>query len=299
MPKRLTTEEFIKKAQEVHGNKYDYSKVNYVNNKIPIKILCLKHGSFLQKPGDHLLKKGCLNCSVDNKRKSTEIFIKKVNKIHKNKYNYSKIDYVNNHTKIQIFCPAHGYFLQNPNSHLKGFGCPSCSLVKKLTTETFIEKSKKIHGNKYNYSKVNYINNYTKVLIICPKHGEFSQTPNSHLTGNGCPLCKSSKGELLIEKLLKHLNLLYIRQKTFNDLKNPLTGWKLRYDFYLPQENMLIEFNGIQHYKDTKYWNKNFKTQQFKDNIKQDYAFKNNYKLLIIKYNQNIEKKLKSNIHPF
>ena len=120
-----------------------------------------------------------------------EKFIEKANNKHGDKYDYSKVEYKNAHTKVCIICKEHGEFWQTPSNHLAGHGCQKCKTDKvinhnKLSTEIFIEKCKKLHGDKYDYSKVNYINNYTKVCIICPKHGEFWQIPSDHLRGCGC-----------------------------------------------------------------------------------------------------------------
>ena len=121
---------------------------------------------------------------------TTEQFIEKAKQIHGNKYDYSKVEYVNNHTKVCIICPEHGEFWQTPNSHLNGNGCSSCKGLKKLTTKEFIERAKQVHGNKYDYSKTIYVNKRTKVCIICPIHGEFYQTPHNHVyQKQGCPEC--------------------------------------------------------------------------------------------------------------
>ena len=189
----LTTEEFIKKAKEKHGNKYDYSKVKYINNHKKVIIRCIEHGEFKQTPGSHLNYNGCPTCGniLNAKKRSltTEEFIKKAKEKHGNKYDYSKVKYINNHKKVIIRCIEHGEFKQTPGSHLSGCGCPTCYGSIKLTTEEFIEKSKKKHGNKYNYSKVKYVGAHTKVIIRCIEHGEFKQTPGSHLYGQGCPTC--------------------------------------------------------------------------------------------------------------
>jgi hypothetical protein len=200
MPKKLTTEQFIEKSQKVHGDKYDYSKVEYVNNKTKVCIKCPEHGEFWQTPGDHLQGQGCPECVADNKRKTTEEYIKEAQKVHGDKYDYSKVKYININTKVCIICPIHGEFWQRPDNHLQGKGCPDC--IRK-TTEQFIEKAIKKHGYKYDYSKVEYIDAKTKVCIICPKHGEFWQTPNNHLMGYACPECGGSKRkttEQFIEK---------------------------------------------------------------------------------------------------
>lgn len=304
--KRLTTEEFIQRAKEIHGNKYDYSKVDYKNQSIKVIIICPKHGEFLQYPNNHISKcnkNGCLIC-YGHQKLTTKEFIKIAKKVHNNKYNYNKVIYKNNKSKVIIICPIHGEFLQKADHHIyHKNGCSLCSKNKKLTTEEFIERAKRIHGNKYNYLKCNYAGKDTKTAIICPIHGIFLQSPHNHVFNKqGCPKCKSSRGELLIAKILKDLNITYERQKRFNDCINPLTKHKLSYDFYLPQENMLIEFNGDQHYRSLRHWHRNkntLKTQQYRDFLKKQYALDHGYKFLIIKYNDDIKKILKANIHPF
>ena len=198
MPKKKTKEEFIKDARKVHGDKYDYSKVVYVGSKIKVCIICPKHGKFWQRPNEHIQGNGCPKCGIENRsenRTSTkEEFIKKACEKHKGKYDYSKVKYVNNRTKVCIICPEHGEFWQTPNAHTQGQGCPKCKGCKNrerltLTKEEFIEKSRKVHGNKYDYSKVEYVNARTKVCIICHEHGEFWQTPHMHTKGQGCPKC--------------------------------------------------------------------------------------------------------------
>jgi len=186
MPTKKTLEEFIKEAREKHGNKYDYSKVNYVNTTTKITIVCPDHGDFIQLPVYHIKTQGCQICS--GAVMNTNIFIEKANKIHNNKYDYSKVNYVNNKTEVIIKCPEHNIFKQPPNSHLTGYGCGKCGKCF-MNTNYFIEKAKKIHGDKYNYSKVNYVNNETNVVIICNVHDEFLQNVNNHLRGNGCPKC--------------------------------------------------------------------------------------------------------------
>ena len=202
MPKKLTTEEFIQKAIDKHGDKYDYSKVDYINNSTKVIIICKEHGEFKQIPNSHLTGYGCNKCAQRNRCESQRFtsvnFIKKAIAIHGDKYDYSKVNYINYHTKVIIICKEHGEFEQTPGGHLNGKnGCPKCVLgivaklqeLRKLTNEEFIQKANSKHGNKYYYSKVNYIDNRTKLIIICKEHGEFEQVPNSHLSGHGCPKC--------------------------------------------------------------------------------------------------------------
>lgn len=185
---------FIEKARAVHGDKYDYSKVDYINNHTNVCIICPKHGEFLQIPNNHLNGYGCHICGTENRKLKREDVIERFIAVHGDRYDYSKVEYVNFHTKVCIICPKHGEFWQSPSEHFRGRGCPECGKNRKSVffrkdVDVFIEQANKIHSNKYDYSKVEYVNTHTKVCIICPKHGEFWQTPNSHLRGRGCPEC--------------------------------------------------------------------------------------------------------------
>lgn len=183
-------ENFIKKANERHGNKYDYSKVEYVNATTKVCIICPKHGEFWITPQNHLKRNGCPYCSIEKQRKSLEQFIEDARKVHGDKYNYSKVDYKGARIKVCIICPIHGEFWQDPNIHLNGSGCPKCAHRSYVyTKDEWVKEAQKVHGDKYDYSKVNYVNNKTKVCIICPTHGEFWMKPNSHLQGQSCPKC--------------------------------------------------------------------------------------------------------------
>lgn len=191
--KSSTTEIFIEKSKKIHNNKFDYSKVKYINNYTKIIIICPMHGEFEQEPSSHLKGCGCAKCK--GFYKTTADIIDNFKTIHKNFYDYSETVYKNARTKIEIKCPIHGKFLQSPAIHLRGGGCDKCRIIKtaktkSLNTEIFIDRAKKIHNNFYDYSKVNYINNGKSVIIICPIHGEFEQCANSHLKGAGCAKCK-------------------------------------------------------------------------------------------------------------
>ena len=205
MPGKLTTEEFVQKAREVHGDKYDYSKVEYKNATTKVCIICPNHGEFEQFPYKHLEGMGCSECGLtkctNSRRFTTDKFIELAKEVHSDKYNYSKVEYKNNKTKVTIICPVHGEFKQLPASHLQGIGCFYCNGNIKLTTEVFIRKAKGIHRDKYDYNKADYKNIRTKVTIICPVHGEFRQTPAMHLQGQGCPKC--SNKALMTEDFVK------------------------------------------------------------------------------------------------
>ncbi len=188
MPRKLTEEEFKEKARKVHGDKYDYDYVDYVNSSTKVTIVCPEHGPFPQKPSNHLAGQGCFECK-GKRRFTTEEFKRKARQVHGDRYNYDYVEYITSQTKVKIICSQHGAFLQTPNDHLSGKGCSSCGGVKKSTTEKFIQRSLKKHGNKYDYRHVDYKNNQTSVKIICPQHGPFWQTPANHLKGKGCIVC--------------------------------------------------------------------------------------------------------------
>ena len=191
--KRLTTEQFIEKAKLVHGDRYNYTLVEYKNTATKVKIICSVHGIFEQRPNDHLNGKGCPECSKEasakKRQKATEQFIEKAKKIHCDKYDYSLVNYQGNKIKVKIICPVHGIFEQKPNDHLNGKGCKFCAGNTIKATEQFIKEAKRIHGDKYNYNIAKYVNDRTKLKIICPVHGEFEQSPNNHLSGKGCRFC--------------------------------------------------------------------------------------------------------------
>ena len=191
--KKISTEDFIKKAREIHRDKYDYSKTEYKNILTKVCIICPEHGEFWQYPQAHLKGFGCSKCT-NNYHYTTKEWIKKAKETHGNRYDYSKVNYINRKTKVCIICPTHGEFWQRAGDHLNGQGCPKCtgkniSLKKRADEKDIIQRFKDVHGDKYDYSKVEYVNMYKKVCIICPKHGEFWQIPINHIKGRGCHWC--------------------------------------------------------------------------------------------------------------
>jgi len=188
-------------------------------------------------------------------------------------------------------CPVHGVFEQLPYSHSKGFGCAKCANCYKSNTQDFIKKANKIHNNKYIYNKVDYKNAHSKIEIICKSHGQFIQSPNKHLSGQGCPRCRLSQNENIIEKYLISNSIKYIPQKTFENCKYKR---KLHFDFYLPDYNTCIEYDGEQHFRkfNTSWGDEVFKLTKIRDNIKNVFCKKNNINLLRIKFNENINNKL-------
>ena len=202
---RNTTEDFVKRVKEIHGDKYDYSKINYVNNHSNIIIICKTHGENTVLPSNLLRQGGCKKCGLKNtilKLKSdSSIFIEESKEIHGDKYDYSKVDYVNCDKNVIIICKEHGEFRQTPYTHKKSIiGCLKCAGTYKSNTEEFIQKSKQIHGDNYDYSQVNYLNNHYKIILICKEHDKIEITPAQHLKGYGCFKCKHNLNNCFIKE---------------------------------------------------------------------------------------------------
>lgn len=297
MLKKLTNKEFIERAKAIHGDKYNYSKVEYVNSRTKVCIICPKHGEFWQRANAHLNGQTCPICNVELKKNvlssTKELFIEKAIKIHNNKYDYSKIEYNGSFSDVCIICSKHGEFWQKPSKHLFGHGCPKCAKNGiKITTEEFIKRAKQIHNDKYDYSKVNYINSRTKICIICPEHGEFWMTPNNHLMNHGCPICVQSKLESEVKNMLEKNNINFVIEKTFDWLKD---SSNLFLDFYLPDYNIAIECQGIQHFQPVEWFGgkKSYLNQVIRDKKKKDLCKSHN---IVILYYTNIIKAPKYNI---
>ena len=354
-------EVYIERAIKVHGDKYDYSLLaDFIpthtgREKIPI--ICKKHGIFYQDRRNHLRGNGCPKCQYENMFFTTEEFIRRSNIIHNNKYDYSLVKYERNDKKVTIICPIHGQFEQAPILHMTaGHGCPECKIItiankRRLTLDAFIERSRAVHGDKYDYSKVVLGNGATRkqhVTIICPIHGEFGQQPAKHMDGDNCPKCSgkyqmtteefkdvirdlygdkydlsrtkytrkdgkciigcpvhgfvknsieslrrgagcnkcnASVGENLIGRYLDKVKIPYEKEysiKHFGDNN------RYRYDFYLPTLNIVIEFHGSQHYDMVEYFGgeDKFKETQERDRYKENFLRRLNIPLLIIKYDQ-------------
>lgn len=320
MVKKSTKAEFVAKAREVHGNKYSYDEFEYVNAFTKGKIICSKHGEFFQSANSHLKGHGCPQCFRENFKKigklTFDVFKKRAEEKHNGKYAYTQTEINNGHSKIKIICPIHGEFEQSAALHLTGQGCPKCGCEEKRkkmanTLEHFISAARKVHEDKYDYSKVEYVNESTKVCIVCPTHGEFWQRPIdhvigkkgcqkcvgrgftlrdfeklarevhgdkydyleyfksdikmkircrtcghefmqkgwSHLQGHGCPYCNSSRLETEVRLLFERNSIECNEQKTFEWLKNTSN---LYLDFYLPNYNLAIECQGSQHFPNSR-----------------------------------------------
>lgn len=214
MSRRLTPSEFIAKAREIHGDKYEYSEIVYVYATDKVTIVCPKHGRFHQTPAKHLSGQGCRKCGIEKRAKgdraSKSDFIKKALAVHGDRYNYDKVVYKNSQTKVIITCPIHGDFEQSPGNHTHKTnpqGCPVCAGKTKWDLRRFLEEATKIHHDKYNYSQVVFKGLTKKVKILCPVHGVFLQSPAHHIHRlQGCPDCAGTKTgtkEKFVEKARK------------------------------------------------------------------------------------------------
>jgi len=355
--KKYNTKIWINKAKSVHNNIYDYSKVVYMRNDIPITIICKTHGEFLQNPTTHLTGAGCIKCKYYKSRKTESEFINKSKKMFNNKYTYNdvvyvthdnevtlrcclhgdfkitpkkhfknkytggcpdcineyskkktteefikesemkygniftyeKTKYIDARSKVKITCPKHGDFEQTPDRHLSNntkYGCNKCGEdstgnIRRRPFEEFLNRSNTTHNNKYDYSKSVYQNTDTPLTIICPTHGEYKQVPTVHMNGGGCYKCKGSNGEKIITEILIQNNIKFIREYK-------ISGYRYRYDFYLPDLNIFIEYDGMQHFKPVEIFGgvKNFLITRKNDLIKNKLAKENKIHLIRIKYTE-------------
>lgn len=282
---REDTETFVKKAIDRHGDAYDYSQVAYVSSLLPVKIRCKRHDLiFEQTAASHIRGSGCSLCGDEAaalKRVISQSEFEERLRALNPPYDFSQAVYRNNHTKVKLICPKHGEFYATPVGILSAnTGCANCAGNVPHTTESFIVKAREIHGDLYDYSKVNYVNSGTKVTIICRQHGEFKQRAAGHLRGYGCTKCKASKGELLVSECLTGLNLTYV-------IEYKLPNYRYKYDFYLPDHNVFIEFHGQQHYEYNSFFHHchdHFLARRMADETKKELVKTLGGKLIVISY---------------
>ena len=300
--KPIGTEEFIRRAKEVWGDRYTYEKTIYTTNKAKVIITCKEHGDWPANAYDFLHGHGCPECGkskvADAIRLTQEEFIQRATEIHHGKYDYSKVKYVNNDTDVTITCPIHGDFEQAPANHLVGQGCKWCKRdmqkeLFKMGRDKFIEKACKIHGIRYDYSQVEYVNNKTDVVVICPDHGPFKVMPQDHLQKlNGCPKCSSSKGELKILLWLEAHGIDYRWRCSIQSELAPGKRKKFIPDFQIVDKDgkikQIIEYNGDQHYRPRPKWGgeQQFKHQQDRDAALRVYCQQAHIPLLEIPYTE-------------
>ena len=243
MVKAYTTNEAVEKFKEIHGDTYDYSHVEYVNNSSNIEIICKTHGSFEQRPAVHMRGNGCQKCS-GKKKHTTDEFISKLKKLYGDEYDYSCTEYTNANTKVKIICKVHGEFAQIPNNILKMHACPECTDMKKKNSGEFLKRAKEVHGEEYDYSKVIYKNCHTNVEIICKTHGIFLQQPRNHINGARCQKCERFTTSKIARNWLSDLNIPNLRtfDSPLGEFTIPETRWRV--DGYDETTNTIYEFHG-------------------------------------------------------
>ena len=229
------------------------------------------------------------------RKKTQEEFISEARAIHGNKYDYSHVHYVNVTTPVEIICDIHGPFMQTPHKHLCGSGCYKCGKKRAAdaitkNTERFVNEARKVHGDKYDYSKVEYVGRCIPVIIICKRHGEFKQTPHEHLDGHGCQKCNASHGEKAIIEWLDSHGINYEFDKTIKGCKYK---GHLRFDFIIPQNNLIIEFQGSMHYSKKDRGGRPLSYYQARDQTKRDFCIANNIRLEEIRYDEDLEARLR------
>ena len=268
-------ERFVEKARQLHGNRYDYSKVKYINAKTKVTIVCEHHGEFEQTPSNHLSNFNCQRCAK-NLKMSTESFVERANIIHENKYDYSKVNYVNADTKIKILCKDHGEFEQIPDFHLnRKCGCPKCANNLTHQIHDFVKNAKLSHGDRYDYEQVKYVNSNTFVSIVCKEHGSFNQTPTRHLFGDGCPSCVN-KTEYKFFVKLQELCPSAQRQFKAEWCKQKRC---LPFDFVIEENKKIVEMDGPQHFSQVANW-RSPELQHQQDLYKMKCANENGYSVI-------------------
>lgn len=286
MVSKNTQINIISEANAKHNNTYEYLPIVEIKSKMYIDIICKNHGIFKQRIDHHLNGSGCPKCMGRNKNLSELVLQYK--SIHGDRYDYSLVEYKNANTKLKIICKKHGIFNITSRQHLNGVNCLHCereriSYSQRKTTNEFITNANITHGDRYDYSLVEYIKATKPVNIICKKHGIFKQIPRTHINGSGCPICRESKGEREIRLFLVNNNITFFPQHKFSTCKNLR---QLPFDFYLPNYNMCIEFHGEQHYINKPYFGGLSQLMYIKNNdeIKSNFCKIEKIKLITISY---------------
>jgi len=299
---------FIEKSIAVHGDAYDYSKVEYINDSNKVEIICKVHGSFFMRPNLHSsAKQGCPICAKTTQQtgiqrrhqQCKETFVTRAIATYGDKYDYTYVEYTGAKDPITIICKIHGDFvIKYAGEHLSARReCPHCTKISKSTklrdhnirsTGEFIAQAKQAHNFKYLYENTTYTGYAKPIIVTCPLHGEFTiKRGGDHIYClQGCQACnrKMSKHEQVIKCILEDLNVKFIYQKTFKDCVSITSSKLLSFDFFLPDNNILIEFDGEQHTKRVPFFHsqERFEQQQIHDRIKTEYAVNNKYTLLRI-----------------
>ena len=286
---------FVERARAKHGDRFDYSTSQWLGFQKPISVVCRKHGAFTTTPKYHLANPSgsCPQCRAKRFRLArslnTDQFIQRAREVHGNRYDYHLVQYTGTLDPVVIVCREHGPFRMKPYRHLSGRGCRKCTFrrhrkERRLPFWEFVERVISVHGaNRYEYELKDFVNMHSKIPIHCPKHGRFLQTLANHLKGTGCPSCVQSAGEQRIRESLQMLDVECVEQACFNKCRNRRP---LRFDFYVPSHRLLIEFDGRQHYENSKLWGgeEELAEIQRRDAIKNRFAERHGYRLLRIPF---------------
>jgi hypothetical protein len=252
MATKYTGSQFVATARAVHGDRYDYSRADYANNRTKVAIACPIHGVFYQEPRHHLSGVGCPRCKGDassrRQRHDRDRFIASARAVHGDRYDYSRADYRGSSVKVEIGCPDHGGFRQTPNNHIsKRAGCPKCA-GKSRTTAEFIAGARAVHGDRFTYERTQYHTIKASVVITCQKHGDFTQAAEGHLIGNGCWQCwrehRTSRAETDLADWIESLG-----PEVRRNVRGVLAD-RSEVDIYLPEHRFAIEYNGCYWHSD-------------------------------------------------
>lgn len=314
MARRLTTEEFVLRANAIHGAKYTYTNTMYTTAKAKVSVTCAVHGDFSVLPSNHLAGRGCYVCSQERKvvllnnvaRHSQEEVIARFKSVHGFKYDYSLVRYIRSIDPVQIGCPEHGLFDQAPVHHFDGKGCPKCAKeitrnANRLNEAEVIERFQNLHGKRFDYSRFRYKDFKAKSLIGCRDtgHGIFEMSAQAHLEGKGCPACSQSKGERFVDEWLRESGYKFEREFSIPSAAG--ARGRLRFDFLISEHKVLIEFDGEQHFRPVTFFGSSKETAlkvheeiKRRDKTKNIWAATNGYKLIRIRYDDDIREKLLS-----
>lgn len=281
----ITKEEWVKRCNEQHNNKYNYTFSEFKSLEDKVEIECPEHGTFIQQAGYHMRGNRCPECGkIENNRRHlipTEKLVQLFRKIHGTKFDYSLLD-KDSYFKadyVQIICPIHGVYGQQIRTHLRGAQCLKCSEKYHMSNVEFKNEIERIYNGAIDTESINYINNRTRVIIKCSVHGHVHASPIGLIAGTGCPKCRQTKGETRISNFFTKLGVSYIQEYA-------IKPYRYRYDFFIPSINTLIEYDGAQHYTPVKHWGgeKGFAKQIMRDKIKNRLALIKNIRLIRISY---------------
>jgi hypothetical protein len=302
--RRGARERFADKATLLHNGRYDYSMVDYFDARTEVTVMCRRHGPFTIQPTSHLNGRGCRGCGYERVSSAQSVtqdhVLSRYAEVHGDRYDYSLVRYVGSHHKVTVVCLKHGPFETTSSDHAAGTGCPPCSWDKvgderRFTAEQLMERLRQVHGTKYSYDLTGYKNNTTKLRIACPDHGEFRQEASSHLTGAGCPQCAAPRGEKNVAVVLTARGISFVPQFMHDTCRGEAR--RLPFDFAIPSQRVLIEFDGIHHRKPVRWASsitqaravEMFKHRQHLDGIKTRWAASNGWTLIRLSDKDTVE----------